>query len=94
MNRASTKFIAGPAIIVADAGHGVPDILSAGYIARVDEPALRGRTPTAIVYAELGLWYDALESLSDAVAAAPDNSELRAQLNSLLRQVDLDAAIE
>ena len=45
-------------------------------------------------YAALGLWYDALESISDAIEAAPADAVLRSQSNELLRQADLDAAVD
>ena len=59
---------------------------------RVDAGALAGRPPSARAYAEQGLWYDALEALSDAIERAPADPELLAQRDSLLRQASLDAA--
>ena len=45
------------------------------------------------LYAEAGLWYDALSSLSDLIEATPDNPGLRQQRAALLKQVGLtDAA--
>jgi len=40
--------------------------------------------------AEAGIWYDALDSLSAQIEAAPDNENLRAQRAALLDQVGLE----
>lgn len=80
--------------LVVDPEQRAQDVISTGYIMRVEEPELQGRPPTAAVYAELGLWYDALETLSDAIEAAPADAGLRRRRNSLLRQAKLEAAVE
>lgn len=41
------------------------------------------------LYAELGLWYDALAAISDLLEAAPQDTELRARRAALLEQVGL-----
>src|SRR5688572_31393468 len=44
------------------------------------------------VYAEAGIWYDALAVLSDQIDAQPENKGLRETRSDLLRQVGLKAA--
>jgi hypothetical protein len=81
--------------LIADPAHRAKDIVSSGYIRRVAAPEeLKLDQPGVDTYAELGLWYDALESISDSIDAAPADSALRGQRNELLRQAKLDAAIE
>lgn len=41
------------------------------------------------IYADAGLWYDALGAISDAIGAHPDDASLREQRASLLKQVGL-----
>jgi hypothetical protein len=41
------------------------------------------------IYAEEGLWYDAIRAISDLIEAAPNNMDLRKQRASLLEQVGL-----
>jgi hypothetical protein len=62
-------------------------------VRRVGGNVLGGREPSPSAYADAGLWYDALASLSEAIDAGGD-PELRAARNSLLRQAHLDAAVE
>jgi len=81
--------------LIADPAHRAKDIVSSGYIRRVAAPEkLELGQRGAGTYADLGLWYDALESISDAIDAAPADPVLRGQRNALLRQAKLDAAIE
>ena len=42
------------------------------------------------VLAEAGIWYDALDSLSQQIEAAPENKNLRAQRTALFDQVGLE----
>ena len=51
-------------------------------------------TPATLpgVYAEAGIWYDALSLLSDQIDAQPGNKALRETRADLLRQVGLKAA--
>jgi hypothetical protein len=69
------------------------DLVSEGALRRVGADALEGRPPSARAFAEQGLWYDALEALSDALEAVPGDAELGAQRDSLLRQAGLGAAL-
>jgi hypothetical protein len=81
--------------LVVDSGHRAKDVVSTGYIRRVSQPLeLARRQPGVTTYADLGLWYDALESVSDSIEAAPGDRALRSQRSSLLRQAGLEAAIE
>ena len=69
------------------------DAVSEGSLHLVAGDALAGRPPSARAFAEQGLWYDALEALSDAIDAAPADTSLGAQRDSLLRQAGLEAAL-
>jgi len=81
--------------LIADPAHRAKDIVSSGYIRRVAAPEKLKRGQAGVdTYAGLGLWYDALESISDSIDAAPGDPVLRRQRNALLHQVKLDAAIE
>ena len=80
--------------LVPDIDQREDDITSGGVIRRVRDTGIEDRKPSAILYAAHGFWYDALESVSDAIAADPQDPSLRAQRNSLLRQADLDAVTE
>lgn len=75
------------------------DIYARGAIERVDasadlEAKLEGRSPMekAKVLAEAGIWYDAMDALSRAIAKSksPDARLLHAQRRFLLTQVNLD----
>lgn len=80
---------------------GLPyDILSRGTIMRVEpSPSLNAKlaraTPDRLpfIYAEEGLWYDAITTVSDLIAANPGNDALRAQRTALLEQVGLKAVV-
>jgi hypothetical protein len=41
------------------------------------------------LYAESGLWYDAVEAISELIAAAPQDAQWRQQRAMLLEQADL-----
>ncbi|MFZ4855835.1 MAG: DUF928 domain-containing protein [Desulfuromonadaceae bacterium] len=83
--------------LVTDADQRSKDILAGGIISLIaPSPALTeklkedasGTTATS-AYAEDGLWYDALDSISRMINAAPDRKDLRTQRNALLEQVGL-----
>jgi hypothetical protein len=81
--------------LVVDPSERSRDAVSTGYIRRISEPSeLRLRPPCVTSYADLGLWYDALESISNAIDSVPGDLALQRQRSSLLHQVGLDAAIE
>jgi hypothetical protein len=75
------------------------DIYARGAIERVAASAnlqakLEGRAPMekARVLAEAGIWYDAVDELSRAIAKSSDARAFDAERRSLLTQVNLDAA--
>jgi hypothetical protein len=74
------------------------DIVASGIIRRTEvSPALRQRLANAgtnawSVYAENGIWHDALSTLSDLIAKEPNNKTLRRQRAALLREIDLPEA--
>ena len=87
--------------IVPDPARRSKDILAGGFIELVEAPAaLRtrlaeaGPTRAAVVYADEGIWYDALSSISDLIDAAPQDATLRAQRAALLEQVQLQEAAD
>jgi len=83
-------------IALVDEDERQPQVaVSVGYLRRVARPAeLSGAQPDAAAYARTGLWYDALAALGDAIAQHPGDAKLRAQRSSLLRQAQLEAAVE
>jgi hypothetical protein len=85
--------------LIVDPNERSKDIVATGFIDRVEgTPQLtarlegEGQAGLAAVYAEEGLWYDALAALSDQIDRDPANSALREQQADLLRQVGLDEA--
>ena len=86
--------------VVPDAGRRSKDILAGGAIERVEIPAetksklaKSGDKDKPFVYAEAGLWYDALKSISDLIDASPQDQELRKQRTALLTQVGLPSEL-
>lgn len=84
---------------VPDANQRSKDVTSGGAIRRVAmDPAVQARADAAGeraapgVYAEAGLWYDAIAALSRLIARNPGDAGLRAQRASLLEQVGLPQA--
>ena len=72
-----------------------------GVIKRVEPSAdlkekVAKATPASLasVYAEAGIWYDALAVLSDQIDVQPENKSLREIRSDLLRQVGLKAAAQ
>jgi hypothetical protein len=88
--------------VMPDTGRRSKDILAGASLERVAPPAdlaaKVSRTAKAdlpALYAEEGLWYDAIAALNDLIDEAPQNASLRAQRSGLLRQVGLpDTTIE
>lgn len=85
--------------IVPDAENRSRDVIAKGVIKRIDPPgdlasrvAQKGDLERAAAYAEAGIWYDAFESVSNAIEAHPDDPSLRAQRASLLQQIGLSEA--
>ena len=82
--------------VVPDSGRRSRDILAGGAIQRVDpsgEMAARlgqaRREELPSIYAEAGLWYDALTAMSELIESTPDDSALRRQRAALLTQIGL-----
>jgi len=87
--------------LITDPDNRSSDLVASGMIKRVeasgDLQAQVGKaTPTSLpsVYAEAGIWYDALAVLSDQIDAHPGDQNLRATRVDLLRQVGLKAAAD
>ena len=81
--------------LIADPSRRSGDSLSVGYIRRsTGSPVASLANPSADEFATHGLWYDALEAVSDEVDAAPGASAPRQRRNALLRQAELDVAME
>jgi len=85
--------------LINDPDHRSTDLVASGVIKRIEPSAeLKEKTAKAApaslpsVYAEAGIWYDALAVLSDQIDADPDNKALRETRADLLRQVGLKAA--
>lgn len=74
------------------------NVVAGGSIQRVEPDAklasaLEGVSPAeqAGVFAQNGIWYDALEALSNAIEAAPEDHQLRVMRADLLDQAGLKA---
>lgn len=85
--------------LITDPDNRSSDLVASGVIKRVEaSAALKERvtkaTPESLpaVYAEEGIWYDALAALSDRIEAQPDNKALQDSRTDLLKQVGLKAA--
>jgi hypothetical protein len=87
--------------LVSDPDNRSKDIIASGVIKRV-QPSTElkeklGKADSAAVpgiYADAGIWYDSLASLSDMIDAHPDNAVLRQTRAELLRQVGLKTAAD
>ena len=89
------------AAVVRNPDQRADDIVAGGTIQRIalpsDVAAELGRASgaeRAAVYARGGIWYDAIEQLSESIASTPDSQSLRAARASLLDQVGLESAAE
>jgi hypothetical protein len=85
--------------LITDPDNRSSDLVASGVIKRVEPSAalkkkIEQATPETLanVYAEEGIWYDALAALSDQIDAHPENKGLRETRADLLRQVGLKAA--
>jgi len=85
--------------IVPDAENRSKDVIAKGVIKRITPPgdlangvAQMSDLERAAAYGQAGIWYDAFESVSNAIEAHPDDASLRAQRASLLQQVGLSEA--
>ena len=82
--------------LITDPENRSTDLVASGVIKRIElTPELKQKlaqaTPESLpgVYADAGIWYDALASLSDQLERQPDNKSLREARADLLRQVGL-----
>jgi hypothetical protein len=87
--------------LVVDPDSRSRDNIAGGTIERIALPkALRvnlaqaGKAQAPHLYAQAGLWYDALAAISDLLGAAPNDPVLRQQRASLLEQVGLGEIAE
>jgi hypothetical protein len=87
--------------IVPDSNRRSKDILAGGAIERVEPPegldaklAQASKEKAPFLYAEAGVWYEALTAISDLIESAPDDAALRKQRATLLAQVGLPTAGE
>ena len=85
--------------IVTDPENRSKDMVAKGIIKRIKPPADLAATSEkaddlerAEAYAQAGIWYDALDAISNAIEAHPDDASLREQRASLLKQVGLSQA--
>ncbi len=87
--------------IVPDSDRRSKDILAGGAIERVEPPegldaklAQASKEKAPFLYAEAGVWYEALAAISDLIESAPNDAVLRQQRATLLAQVGLPTAGE
>lgn len=87
--------------VVANPAQRSGDIIAGGAIKRLAEAdavqARIKRAPQAAwpaVYADSGIWYDAIDQLSQQINARPDDARLRGQRAALLEQVGLREAAQ
>jgi hypothetical protein len=87
--------------LVTDPENRSTDLVASGVIKRVTPAAelkekISQATPgsRAGLYADAGIWYDALAALSDQIEAQPGDKALRQTRAELLRQVGLSAAAQ
>src|SRR5204863_3139698 len=85
--------------VVPNADNRSKDVIAKGVIKRISAPgdlanrlAQMGDLERAAAYGQAGIWYDAFESVSNAIEAHPDAAALHAQRASLLQQVGLSQA--
>jgi hypothetical protein len=82
--------------VVSDPNRRSRDILASGTIERVEPPAglgakLQGASKAnlAFLYADAGIWYDALAAISELIESSPNDAELLRQREALLTQAGL-----
>ena len=85
--------------LITDPENRSRDLVASGVIKRVNPSAdlqksIAAASPASLpaVYAEAGIWYDALSSLSDRIDADPNDKALQESRADLLRQGGLKAA--
>jgi hypothetical protein len=87
--------------LVTDPENRSTDLVASGVIKRVAPAAelkekISQAAPGSLahLYADAGIWYDALAALSDQIEAQPGDKTLRQTRAELLRQVGLSAAAQ
>lgn len=87
--------------VVVDPAQRSYDVIAGGEIERVTQSSdlasrirSAGTDATPQVYAEAGIWYDAIDELSARIGSHPNDTGLRAQRAALLDQVGLPGAAE
>jgi len=85
--------------IIPDPDNRSKDLVAKGVIKRTKLPAelaarieSRDDAERAAAFAEAGMWYDALDAISNAIEKHPEDASLREQRASLLKQVGLSQA--
>jgi hypothetical protein len=86
--------------LVVDPESRSKDVIASGFIQRVERSAdvaarlaNSNKTELPYVYAEEGIWYDALTALSDLIEIQPGNASLRTERAALLEQVGITNAV-
>jgi hypothetical protein len=87
--------------LITDTNRRSKDLLSGGAIQRiVPPPGLRerldkeGRNKATHIYAEAGVWYDAMAAVSEMIRVSPGDIPLRKIRASLLEQAGLRQVAE
>lgn len=87
--------------VIADPGQRSNDVVASGTIQRIaasdklkSEIAGADESTLAGVYANEGIWYDAIDALNRMIEKSPGNKELQQQRTSLLEQVGLQDAAD
>ncbi len=81
-------------VVVACQENPANQVYARSFIERVDNPAVaqalltKTQLEKATVYAQNGIWYDALAALVQAYQSDPVNGSIKAELRSLLEQAD------
>jgi len=87
--------------LITDPDNRSTDLIASGVIKRIaTTPDLTEKLSKAsasektAIYADAGIWYDAISSISDQIEANPNDKSLRQSRADLLQQVGLKAAAE
>jgi len=82
--------------IIPDPDRRSRDIIAGGMIERIElsenirtKLAQSDKETVPYIYAEAGIWYDALAAISGLIDASPDDADLRKERSALLDQVGL-----
>ncbi len=85
--------------VVMDPENRSQDVVVNGIIQRVEptpeltaDLAKAAESDKAAVYAEHGIWYDALQTISEQLVKSPHDQALLDQRASLLKQVGIDSS--